>query len=114
MKNQHTELLIKALRKTAIEQQVPLWKRVAEDLNKPSRQRRIVNIFKIDANASDGETVLVPGKVLGEGELTKKVNVVALSASDEAKAKINKSGSFLTISEFVKKHPKPSKVRLLG
>ena len=114
MKNQHTTTLIQVLKKTSIEQQVPLWKRVAEDLDKPSRQQRIVNIFKIEMHANDGETVIVPGKVLGEGELTKKVTVVALSVSDEARAKITKNGTFIFLSDFVKKNPKPTKVKLLG
>jgi len=114
MKNSHTQKLIQVLRKAAIDQQVPLYKRVAEDLDKPARQRRIVNIFAIDANSNEGEIVLVPGKVLGEGELTKKVTVVAFSVSDEARAKISKSGQYIPLLDFVKKNPKPQKVRLLG
>jgi large subunit ribosomal protein L18e len=114
MKNKNTQALIQNLRKAAIEQQSPVWKRVAEDLDKPVRQRRIVNIFKINSSSNDGETVVVPGKVLGEGELTKKVTVVAQSASDEARAKISKTGQFMLLSDFVKKNPKPQKVRLLG
>jgi len=114
MKNQHTETLIQELKKASLEQQAPLWKRVAEDLEKPTRQRRIVNIFKIDAYAVDGDVVIVPGKVLGEGDLTKKVTVAAFSFSDEAKAKISKSGKTLTIAELVKANPKGQKVKLLG
>jgi large subunit ribosomal protein L18e len=114
MKNQHTQALIQTLKRTSIDQQVPLWKRVAEDLEKPTRQRRIVNIFKIDAHAEDGDTVIVPGKVLGEGDLTKKITVVALSFSDEARSKIIKSGKVMTIQELVTSNPKAAKVKILG
>jgi large subunit ribosomal protein L18e len=114
MKNQHTQVLIQTLKKVSSEQQVPLWKRIAEDLEKPTRQRRIVNIFKIDANAQDGDVLIVPGKVLGEGDLTKKVTVAAFSFSDEARTKIAKSGKCLTISELVKSNPKGQKVKILG
>ncbi|MDD9953290.1 MAG: 50S ribosomal protein L18e [Candidatus Woesearchaeota archaeon] len=109
--NQHQELVTE-LKKSAIEQKVGLFKRLAEDINKPSRQRRTVNLFSIEQHAADGETVVVPGKVLGEGDLTKKVTVVALSFSESAKEKINKSGKSLTLTEFMKQPTK--KVRLLG
>ncbi len=114
MKQPHTRALIGELRKHAIEQDVGLWKRIAQDLEAPSRKRRIVNLFAIQANAIDGETVIVPGKVLGEGDLTKKVTVAAFSFSDEAKSKINKSGKALTITELIKANPKGAKVRILG
>jgi large subunit ribosomal protein L18e len=114
MKNQHTEALIQTLKKASIEQQAPLWKRIAEDLEKPSRSRRIVNLFKIDANAADGDTVIVPGKVLGEGTLTKKITVVAFAFSDEARGKIAHAGKVMSITELVKSNPKGKKVKILG
>lgn len=114
MKNQQTQMLIQELKKTAIEQKAPLWKRIAEDLEAPSKQRRIVNVFKIDANAKEGEIIIVPGKVLGEGDLTKKVTVAALSFSDQAVGKISKQGKTMTIQELMKSNPKASKVRILG
>lgn len=114
MKNQHTEALIQTLKKTSIEQQAPLWKRIAEDLEKPTRARRIVNVFKIDAYAQDGDIVIVAGKVLGEGNLTKKITVAALSFSDEARSKIAKSGKIMTITDLIKSNPKAQKVKILG
>lgn len=114
MKNPTTEALVSELRKASIEQDVSLWKRVAEDLEKPTRARRTVNVFKIDASARDGETLIVPGKVLGEGDLTKKVTVAAFSFSDGARAKINKTGKALSINELVRSNPKGAKVRILG
>lgn len=114
MKNDNTEKLIQELRKAAIEQKVALWKRVADDLDAPMRQRRAVNIFSIDKNADDGEIVVVPGKVLGEGNLTKKVTVVAFSFSDSALEKINKSGKAMSFAELMASNPKAQKVRILG
>ena len=110
--NQHTQQLITELRKTAIEQETSLYKRLASDLAKPSRQRRTVNLFSIEKHAADGETVVIPGKVLGEGDLTKKVTVVALTFSETAKEKINKKGKTLTLHEFMQNPTK--RVRILG
>ena len=65
-----------------------LWKRVIKDLMKPSRQRRVVNVYKIEKNAKDGETILVPGKVLSLGTISRKIDVAALTFSEEAERKI--------------------------
>ena len=90
------------------------WKRIAYDLNKPTRQRRTVNVYKIDKLAKDGETIIVPGKVLSLGEMTKKVNVAALSFSEEAKKKIEEKGKTLTIKELLQSNPDGKGVRILG
>ncbi len=91
------------------------WKRVVKDLNKPSRQRRMVNIYKIDKFAREGETIIVPGKVLSVGELNKKVAVAALSFSEQARKKIEGAqGKTLSISELLQQNPQGSKVRILG
>ena len=48
--------LIEELRKKSREHEVNLWKRVAEDLEKPTRQRRIVNLYKINKYTSERVT----------------------------------------------------------
>jgi len=91
------------------------WKRVLKDLQKPSRQRRQVNVYKIEKYAKQGETVLVPGKVLSVGNLNKKVDVAAFNFSEEAKKKIeNAKGKVLTIQELIQQNPDGKKVRILG
>jgi large subunit ribosomal protein L18e len=96
-------------------QDSPLWRRVSEDLQKPSRQRRVVNLYKIDKYARDNETILVPGKVLSVGNLSKKVDVAAAFFSAEAKQKIEAAkGKALTINELLKHNPEGKKVRIMG
>ena len=91
------------------------WKRIAEDLRRPTRERRTVNVYKIEKFARDGETIIVPGKVLSVGELTKKVNVAALTFSEEAKKKIeNAKGKALSLPELLKSNPEGKQVRILG
>ncbi|MBN1275566.1 50S ribosomal protein L18e [Candidatus Woesearchaeota archaeon] len=113
-KNSSTAALVQGLKRLAIEQDVKLWKRIATDLEKPTRQRRVVNIYKIDQHTNPDEVVIVPGKVLGVGELSHKVTVAALRFSDDAKDKINAQGTAMTIDELMQKNPKGSKVRILG
>jgi large subunit ribosomal protein L18e len=113
-KNPRTQELVASLKKTAIETKTPLWKRVATDLEKPSRGSREVNLYKIDKFCKDGETIIVPGKVLATGELTKKVNVVAIKFSGTAEEKINKVGKAMDIQTFMKEKIKGKGVRIIG
>ena len=107
-------MLISELKQKSLAEGIKLWKRIANDLEKPSRQRRSVNIYKINQFAKDGETVVVPGKVLSVGQLTKKLNVAAFTFSKEAEQKINKVGKTLTVKQLLDENPKGKKVRILG
>ncbi|HDQ59612.1 MAG TPA: 50S ribosomal protein L18e, partial [Candidatus Woesearchaeota archaeon] len=83
-----------------------LWKRVANDLAKPTRQRRRVNLARINRSSLDGETVIVPGKVLGDGAISKKITIAAFAFSEIAKKKIKNSGSsHVKIEELLSKNP---------
>jgi len=109
--NAELQQLIVELKKA----KVLLWKRIAADLSKPSRQRRVVNLTRIAQNAKEGEVIVVPGKVLSGGDITQKVNVAAYTFSDSAVEKIKKAnGSTMTIAELLKSNPTGKGIRILG
>ncbi len=115
MKNQQMQTLVAELRKASSEQSLPLWRRVADDLAKPARRQRAVNLSRIERYAKDKDVIVVPGKVLGDGDLTKKVTIAAHTFSASALAKIAKSGSkAYPLAEFMKANPKPKNAKLLG
>ena len=115
MKNNQKQELIHELKKISKENNVPLWKRIALELEKPTRRQRIVNLSKIEKNIKDKEIAIVPGKVLSDGEITKKVTIVAHSFSKKAIEKIDKAGGkYYTIKIFIKENPKPKNARILG
>ena len=91
--------LIQELRKKANEHKASIWKRVADDLERPTRKRRVVNLYKINKFAKNNETVIVPGKVLAVGELDHNVTVAAFTFSGAASDKINKVGKAIPINE---------------
>ena len=95
---------------------VSLWKRVAKELERSTRIRRRVNIYKIDKYTRDNEIALVPGKVLSMGELTKKITVAAYQFSDTAREKINSIGKAISIKELLEKNhnPKGKRIRIIG
>ena len=106
-----TRKLVYELKKAGKE--VPLWKRIASELEKSTRSYPSVNITKIDKFVRDGEIVLVPGKVLSLGSLSRKTTVAAFQFSESAKEKINKNGEAISIQELLKKNPKGNKVRII-
>ncbi len=114
VKHKQLEELVRLLKKTAIEHNAPVWKKIARELEKPTRLRREVNIFKIDKYAREGEIIVVPGKVLGVGELSKKVTVAAFRFSENAKKKILSNGEIISISDLIKKNPKGKNIRIIA
>ncbi|AJF62959.1 MAG: 50S ribosomal protein L18e [archaeon GW2011_AR20] len=106
--------LIIELRKLSNKQKVNLWKRIADDLEKPTRKRREANLYRINKYTKQGETALIPGKVLSLGDLDKKLTVAAYRFSNQAKEKINKIGKAITIRELIKENPKGKKIRIIG
>jgi len=95
------------------EQDAPIWNEVAENLGKVNRQRPEVNLSDLERVAEDGETVVVPGKVLGSGRLTKQVDVAAFKASRGAREEISENGEFMFIRDLVEENPDGSGVRLV-
>ena len=90
------------------------WLEVAAVLSSPRANRTNMNLSKINDEAKEGEIVVIAGKVLSQGDLDKKIKVVALSFSAMAKEKISKAkGEALTILEEIKKNPEAKNVRFL-
>ena len=107
--------LVSELKKRSIEQKVNIWKRIASDLEKPSRQRRIVNLSSIDKYTKENETIIVPGKVLGAGNLNHKLTISAFQFSESAKEKITKAGSTIApLLELSKEKPDGKKIKIIG
>ena len=94
---------------------VNLWNRIAQDLEKSSRKRRVVNLSRINRHAKENETVIVPGKVLGTGSLERSLTIVAFAFSASAKESIEKAnGKCLSIQQLLELNPKGQKVRIIG
>jgi len=80
------------------------WKRVAEILSGPRKNRANLNLEEIDKKIGEEKIVVIPGKVLSQGSINKKVKIVALNFSKGAKEKLLKSNcEILSIVEEIKK-----------
>lgn len=92
-----------------------LWLRVAGALSGPRRARVAVNIEDIEKATKEGDSIIIPGKVLSQGEISKKIAVIAFNFSERAKEKLLKSKSrCVSILEEIKKNPKADGLRILG
>lgn len=88
---------------------------MAEALTKPRRVRISVNVARVGRATRTGETVVVPGKVLGSGEIGHPLKVAALSFSAQGRKKIEAAGgSCLAIEQLIKENPKGVGVRIIG
>ncbi len=113
--NQNLRKLIEELKTLSIEKNSGIWKRIATDLERPARNRRIVNLSRINRYANENEVLVVPGKVLASGPLDRKVTVAASNFSLAAVEKIKDAGgNTMTISELMKKNPEGKNVRIIG
>ncbi len=113
--NVQTQALVQLLRKHASEQKVDLWRRIADDIEMSTRARREVNLFRIARHTKADEAIVVPGKVLGTGDLPHKVTVAAFTFSRSAMEKIKRAnGACLTIPEMLQKNPKGKDLRIIG
>ncbi len=95
------------------QQTAPVWKAVADNLGKTNRTRPEVNISDVQRVADDGDTVVVPGKLLGAGFLDKDVTVAAFQASNSAREKVDEQGEFMFIDELVEENPDGEEVRIV-
>ena len=92
---------------------VKIWAAMARELSRATKKMPSVNVSKIQQHTRDGETALIPGKVLSVGKMDRKLTVAAFKFSDAALTKINANGKALTIQELLKTNPKGNKVRIL-
>jgi large subunit ribosomal protein L18e len=102
------------LERAAKENHADIWRQASMMLSSTKAQRVEISLGRMSRIAEAGSTLLVPGKVLGDGILDKKLVVGAFSFSTTARTKIEAAGgSALSLEQLVKKHPKGSGIKLV-
>ena len=90
------------------------WIEIAGIISGPRRKRINLNLDEINNQAKEKEKIIVPGKVLSQGEINKKIKVIALGFSEKAKEKLKKSGcEFSNILTEIKSNPSAEGIRIL-
>lgn len=92
----------------------PAWLKLAKMLSQSTRKHSSVNLAEIDKQTSMGDTVLVPGKVLSLGEITKKIKICSFGISKEALERLTKTKSeWVHILDEIKKNPRAEGLKII-
>jgi large subunit ribosomal protein L18e len=92
-----------------------LWRDVALRLEKSRSNWAEPNLSRLSRHAGAEDYILVPGKLLGSGDVVGKHTVAAYSVSSSAQAKIEAAGGkIVTIRQLMKDNPDGRGVFILG
>ncbi len=106
--------MINRLEKVSRLNNAAVWKAVADNLRKPTRARVEINLWKIGKYLEESRAIIVPGKVLGEGEINKPATIAAASFSKTAERKIEATGGkTYLLDEYAEENPKGSNIKIL-
>jgi|SRR3989338_424383 len=90
------------------------WLGIASLLSAPRKLKISVNLEKIEKESKEGDTIIVPGKVLSQGDISKKIRIAALSFSQQAREKLkNRKCEIVTIKEEISKNKEAKGVKIL-
>ena len=85
---------------------------LSKKLTAPASQYLKINLDKLDE--VKGDKIMVVGKILGQGEVSKKIKVSALGFSEGAREKLVKAGCEIkTIKEEIESNKKLEGVEIL-
>ncbi|MDW8021505.1 MAG: 50S ribosomal protein L18e [Nitrososphaerota archaeon] len=106
-------MILKSVPKEA--RRASFWKRVIAEAEVSRRNRRVVNLYKLNRLTKEGDVVYVPGKVLGTGEIDHPITISAFAFTRKAYEKLLKAGStILTTGEFAERYPRGGGVKIIG
>lgn len=115
MTNQVVTQMAIELKKASTKNDAPIWLKLAKLALKTSSSRRVVNLTKINEVTKDDAVIVVPGKVLGTGNVSHKITLSSFSISNSAAKKIIESGgTIISFSEMIKKFPTGKGVIIIG
>ena len=107
--NVNLKILIASLRKKS-----NFWGKVSDMLSVPARKRITVNLGSLN-NYSDGETVVIPGKLVAGGQLQKKLTISCWRFSEAVLTKLKSSGSsIISLHDLSVKELEGSNLRLVS
>jgi len=107
--------MVKHLRGASKKNNAPIWLKLAELALKPSRSRRVINLGQLDKFVNDNDIVVVPGKVLGTGNISHKITLCSFSISATGAKKVTQSGGKLVdFTHLIKNHPTGKGVKIIG
>ncbi|MGA2130378.1 MAG: 50S ribosomal protein L18e [Candidatus Pacearchaeota archaeon] len=91
------------------------WLKVAGILSGPRRNHVAVNLDEIEKNTKEGDSIVIPGKVLSQGEISKKIAIIAFNFSEKTREKLLKTKSqAVNMAEEIRKNPEAKGLKFIG
>lgn len=113
--NTMVDSTIWTLRQAFKKNKAPIWRALEQELAGPRANRREINVRRLAQITKSDEVVVIPGKILGTGDLGHKLTVCAFSISEGAAKKvITAGGRVVTFEDLIKKYPDGRGVRVIG
>ncbi len=107
--NYYVRKLIRDLWKTRIK----IWRKISKKLGGPRKNKVSPNLYRINKKTKENDVIVIPGKILGMGELNHTLTIACLECSNSARKKIISSGSkLISIEELLEQNPKGSGVKV--
>ncbi len=114
MTNQVVLHMAKKLQVASKKNKAPIWSRLAEMALKPSRARKVLNLGQLDKFVNDNDVIVVPGKVLGTGNISHKITLCSFSISASgAKKVVQSGGKIVDFSHLIKNYPTGKGVKII-
>ena len=108
MRKKRNPILVEAIMLAKKNNQLEL----ARKLSSSTRKQMQVNLAELNELKED--KIIIVGKVLGGGDIKKKMSIYALGFSSQAREKLKKAGCEIkTIHEEIKKNPKLTGIKIL-
>jgi len=90
-----------------------IWRKVSKKLSGSRKNRVEANLYRINKKTKNDDVIVVPGKVLGIGELDHKLTIACLTSSKSVAAKMETSGSkLISIEELLEQNPTGERVKI--
>jgi large subunit ribosomal protein L18e len=90
-----------------------IWRKVSKKLSGARMDRVEANLYRINKKTKENDVIVVPGKVLGVGDIDHKITIACLDCSKAARKKIETSGSkLLSIEDLLEQNPEGKNVKV--
>ena len=111
--NPRIKNLIFLLKEIGYENNSKLWLSISKKLINSSKNYSSLNLSKINRYTKENDIIVVPGKILGSGELNHSLTIGALGCSFSALNKIKSvNAEYISIEEMIKKNPSGKGIKI--
>ena len=92
-----------------------IWKKISKKIMGPRQNRVEANLYRINKKTQKGDIIVIPGKILANGNIEHQLTIACLNCSISARKKIESSGTatkIISIEDLLEQNPKGTNVKV--